>query len=149
VRLTAGILLLALLGGVIVWDVVGHRPWWTHLPLFAGIIAMSVVLARLNSRYRKLRLRLTGESLELPGPDGVGRVIDWPNVARAEIRGRFSPRLTVQPVDPQLIRPPLTRWQWAAMPSRRRYELSVPLDFRIVDRRVLHDELMRRLVAGG
>jgi diacylglycerol kinase len=148
-RLAAGTVLVAVLAGVVVWDVAGHRPWWVHLPALVGAVVVSAVLARRNARRRSPRLRLSEEGLELPGPDGIGRMIDWPNIARVEIRGRFSPRLMVTPVDPQLVRPPMTRWQWAAVPGWRRHELSVPLDSSRIDRRALHDELTRRLGASG
>ncbi|MFF5171857.1 hypothetical protein ACFY3U_04395 [Micromonospora sp. NPDC000089] len=122
------------------------EPWWQVFVRF-GLIGVGVGVGTRWAvrREARLPLRLTDRALELTGPDGTTLAIDWTNLARARVQGRLDRRLVVEPVDPQLTRPPMRPNQWAASGQRRPYALTVRLDRMTpgIDR--LRDELARRL----
>lgn len=132
--------------GIVAANLLRHRPWPYYLAMVILVGLSFLGVMRWNRMQRPHHpLLLTEESLELPGPGGVQVTIDWTNIARAQVMGRLSPRLVVQPEDPRLVRPTLTPWQWAAASGRRPYEIVVPLSLTQPDRLALEAELARRL----
>ncbi|MEV4463845.1 hypothetical protein AB0J51_09500 [Micromonospora echinofusca] len=107
--------------------------------------AACCLLSHAQRSAHRLPLRLTEEHLEVTGPSHATVAIEWSNVARAEIRGRLTSVLVVEPVDPDRTRPPLRRWQWAGHGRSRPYELVVPLAGMTPGRGALRRELARRL----
>ncbi|MGN9766919.1 hypothetical protein ACTMS2_17385 [Micromonospora sp. SD12] len=136
-----GLVAVAAVGVVV--SLARGRQWWDllwMLPLFL------VLGATQRSAHRpRLPLRLTEQHLEVTGPSHATVAIEWSNVARAEIRGRLTSVLVVEPVAPDRTRPPLRRWQWAGHGRSRPYELVVPLAGMTPGRGVLRRELARRL----
>ncbi|MGW4293211.1 hypothetical protein ACWEH1_09175 [Micromonospora chersina] len=100
-----------------------------------------------SGHQARLPLRLTGEHLDVAGPDGRSLAIEWSNISRAEIRGRWRAFLVVEPADPDRIRPPLKRWEWAGHGQSRPYEIVVPLTCMSPGRDLLRRELAQRLLA--
>ncbi|MFI7284828.1 hypothetical protein ACIBOV_31695 [Micromonospora chersina] len=98
-----------------------------------------------SGHQARLPVRLTGEHLELAGPDGRTLAIEWSNLSRAEIRGRWRAFLVVEPADPARTRPPLKRWERAGHGQSRPYEILVPLTCMSPGRDLLRRELAQRL----
>ncbi|WP_433392293.1 hypothetical protein [Micromonospora sp. KLBMP9576] len=126
------------------------RQWWDMLWLLPGYFSaffVSAFSARTPAAGLRSRVlvRLNRQELELAGPEDTTVAVDWSNVARAEIHGRHTPFLVVEPVDPGLTRPPLRRWQMAGHGQSRPYEVRVPLADMSPGRDVLRRELARRL----
>ena len=150
VLLIGGLLLAVAM--VAAFNLASGRQWWLGLsmiPLYGAILAVCQRVARPGaSGYRsRLPLRLTEEHLKVAGPDAIALAIDWSNMSRAEIRGRFPAFLVTEPVDPDRTQPPLKRWQWAGHGQSRPYEIVVPLAYMTPGRGVLRRELARRLPA--
>ncbi|MET7710185.1 hypothetical protein [Micromonospora sp. NPDC005189] len=126
--------------------------WWDGLwmPLLWFLIfRYSVRLARpsASGHQARLPLRLSGEHLEVAGSGGSVLAIEWSNIARAEIRGRWRAFLVIEPADPDQTRPPLKRWEWAGHGQSRPYEILVPLVNMSPGRDLLRRELARQLPA--
>ncbi|MFI6327700.1 hypothetical protein ACIBBG_05315 [Micromonospora chersina] len=124
--------------------------WWDGLwmPfLWFVIFRFSVRSARpwASGHQARLPLRLTGEHLEVAGPDGRALAIEWSNISRAEIRGRWRAFLAIEPADPNRTRPPLKRWEWTGHGQSRPYEILVPLAYLSPGRDLLRRELAQRL----
>ncbi|WP_433311465.1 hypothetical protein [Micromonospora chersina] len=124
--------------------------WWDGLwmPfLWFVIFRFSVRSARpwASGHQARLPLRLTGEHLEVAGPDGRTLAIEWSNISRAEIRGRWRAFLAIEPADPNRTRPPLKRWEWTGHGQSRPYEILVPLTYMSPGRDLLRRELSQRL----
>lgn len=127
-------------------------PWWDGLwlPLtWFLFFYLSLPMSRPPSagNQARLPLRLTADHLQVAGPGERTLVIEWSNVARAEISGRWQTFLVIEPADPDRIRPPLARWEWAGYGQSRPYEIRVPLAYLSPGRDLLRRELARRLPA--
>lgn len=128
--------------------------WWDGLwlPLLWFLtFRFSVRLARSGASGHQARLpvRLTGEHLEVAGPGDRSLAIEWSNIARAEIRGRWRALLVVEPAHPDRTRPPLKRWEWAGHGQSRPYEILVPLAYMSPGRDQLRRELADHLPAAA
>ncbi|MEU6074197.1 hypothetical protein [Micromonospora sp. NPDC047074] len=146
-RMTLGLLAAATIG--IVVSLARGRPWWdllwALLPYLAVFHISPLPTPPGGSQRTRLPVRLDDQRLEVSGPDDTTLAIDWSNVERAEIRGRLTPSLHVEPVDPELTRPPMRRWQWAGYGQSHPYEIVVPLTDVTPGPGVLRRELARRL----
>ncbi|MEU7995248.1 hypothetical protein AB0B83_07895 [Micromonospora sp. NPDC049060] len=142
-----GLLAVAAIGVVI--NLARGRPWWdglwTYLPLVMLFHFWRLPTPPGGSQRTLLPVRLDDQRLEMSGPGDTTLAIDWSNVERAEIRGRLTPSLHVEPVDPERTRPPMRRWQWAGYGQSRPYEIVVPLTGMTPGPGVLRRELARRL----
>ncbi|WP_433281656.1 hypothetical protein [Micromonospora sp. CA-244673] len=141
--------LLVVVAGEVVFNLARGRQWWDGiwiLPLYLVIFTLPRRLARpaVSGYQSRLPLRLTEEHLQVAGPGEVTLSIDWSNIAKAEIRGRLVAFLVIEPIDPDLTRPPLKRWQWAGHGQSRPYEILVPLTYMTPGRDVLRRELAQR-----
>jgi hypothetical protein len=150
------IALLLLMAACGLYNLVSGDPWWDGLwmPLLYFLIFnhwFSFPRRRAGppafGYHSRLPLRLTREHLEVSGPDDVTLAIQWSNIARAQIHGRLSAYLAIEPIHPDRTRPPLQRWQWAGYGQSRPYEILVPLANMTPGRDVLCQELARRLPA--
>ncbi|WP_430496636.1 hypothetical protein ACQRWP_19300 [Micromonospora trifolii] len=80
-----------------------------------------------------LPLRLTRDFLELTLPGGGTVQVDWPDLTRAEVRGRMSPTLVVDIADRDRTRPVLNRWErgrvgrWNGARGRSQQEIHLSL----------------------
>ncbi|MEH1168412.1 hypothetical protein V6V47_23805 [Micromonospora sp. CPCC 205539] len=127
------------------------NPWYEMFP--HGPIILLAVLGSAGQLRRQggLPLRLTPDFLELTLSGGLAVRIDWPDLALAEVRGRFSPILVVEPVDADRTRPVLDRWEWGRLGLwdqgriRRPHEIHVSLVGVTPDVHRLRAELTRRL----
>jgi hypothetical protein len=144
---TRVVALVVAVAALVVYSVIRHHPWWLPFLLFGPIAIYSAALARWDRRHRpRLPLRLTPQGLTVTVADDSTLAIDWSNIARARVRGRWwQPRLLIEPVDPQQTRPPLKRWQWSGLQRRRPYHVNVPLDCMTPGPRVLREKLAIRL----
>lgn len=100
-----------------------------------------------SGHQARLPLRLTGDHLEVAGPGERTLAIEWSNISRAGIRGRWKPFLVIEPADPDRTSPPLKRWEWAGHGQSRPYEIVVPLTYMSPGRDQLRRELAQRLPA--
>ncbi|MEH0985022.1 hypothetical protein [Micromonospora sp. CPCC 205556] len=142
--------LLLVVGASVAFNLVRGRQWWDGLWLGLLCFAILEVSRRVarppDSGYQaRLPLRLTGDHVEVSGPDDITVTIAWSNIARAEIHGVLAAFLVIEPVDPDRTRPPLKRWQWAGHGQSRPHEILVPLAHLTPGRDVLRRELARRL----
>ncbi|MGW5667135.1 hypothetical protein [Micromonospora sp. NPDC003776] len=156
-RLSMSRRIVPLIGAVLVaaalfvaFNLAADRSWWRGLwqiAVYAAIFALAQHVARpTGSGYQsQLPLRLTKEHLTVAGPGDITLALEWPNIARAEIRGRLPAFLLIEPVDPDRTQPPMKRWQWAGHGQSRPYEILVPLAYMTPGRSVLRRELARRL----
>ncbi|WP_431945595.1 hypothetical protein [Micromonospora marina] len=153
-RQIARLVIVLLVGGAVgvVFNLARGRQWWDGmlmLPLCLAVLIFSDRFARpMGNGYRsRLPIRLTGEHLQVAGPGDITLSIDWPNIARAEIRGGLVAFLVIEPVDPDQARPAMRRWQWAGHGQSRPYEIVVPLAYMTPGRDLLRRELSRRTAA--
>ncbi|WP_433342605.1 hypothetical protein [Micromonospora sp. CA-111912] len=126
--------------------------WWDGLwmPLLWFLTfrsAMRLARPSASGHQARLPLRLTGEHLTVTGPGERILAIEWSNIARAEIKGRWRTFLVIEPADPDRTRPPLKRWEWAGHGQSRPYEILVPLAYMSPGRDLLRRELAHRLPA--
>ncbi|MGC4765944.1 hypothetical protein ACLQ20_24100 [Micromonospora sp. DT46] len=146
-RTTLGLLAAAVIG-VLVSLARGRLWWdglWVLLPYLAVFHFSPLPTPPRGSQRTRLPVRLDDQRLEVSGPGDTTLAIDWSNVERAEIRGRLTPSLHVEPADPERTRPPMRRWQWAGYGQSRPYEIVVPLTGMTPGPGVLRRELARWL----
>ncbi|WP_425719693.1 hypothetical protein [Micromonospora sp. DT233] len=81
-----------------------------------------------------LPLLLTDDQIVLTHPTTGSFAIDWDNLVVAEVRGRITAVLVLEPIDPGRTRPALGRWEewsrhhlWNQSRAERPYEIRVPL----------------------
>ncbi|MFI6068418.1 hypothetical protein ACIA47_24545 [Micromonospora sp. NPDC051227] len=107
--------------------------WYDPLPHGPILLLAAVRFPVQLRRQGGLPLRLTRDFLELTLPGGGTVQVDWPDLNRAEVRGRISPTLVVDVADPDRTRPALNRWDWGRVGlwnrARRRspHEIHVSL----------------------
>ncbi|RAO59341.1 hypothetical protein PSN01_02732 [Micromonospora saelicesensis] len=125
--------------------------WYNPLP-HGPILVLAAVRFPVQLRGQGgLPLRLTRDFLELTLPGGGTVQVDWPDLNRAEVRGRISPTLVVDIADPDRTRPVLNRWDWGRVGlwnrARRRspHEIHVSLIATTPDVHRLRAELARRV----
>ncbi|SCE83986.1 hypothetical protein GA0070564_1011247 [Micromonospora mirobrigensis] len=147
--LTMVVTLLCAVPVVAVLSALQHKRWWELVLLYGPmIVVVGIMSRRVRRRQPRLPLRLTDTALEVATPDGGTLVIDYANIARARVHGWAEPRLTVEPVDPQLARPPLRANHWFGRGRNKPYDVIVPLDWMTPGRTVLRRELDRRISVG-
>ncbi|MFC0005469.1 hypothetical protein [Micromonospora siamensis] len=146
---TMGVILLCAVPVVVVLSALQDKRWWETVLFYGPLAVVSAVMTRW-SRKRQLRLplRLTDTALEVATPDGGTLAIDYSNIARVRMHGWVEPRLTVEPVDPQLVRPPLKANHWFGRGRNKPYDVIVPLDRVTPGRATLRRELDQRISVG-
>ncbi|WP_327034610.1 hypothetical protein [Micromonospora ureilytica] len=86
--------------------------WYDPLPHGPILLLAAVRFPVQLRRQGGLPVRLTRDFLELTLPGGGTVQVDWPDLTRAEVRGRISPTLVVDIAERDRTWPVLNRWDW-------------------------------------